>query len=153
MPSASTAVENEPDALNAEPADPDATASTSCPRRGGMEFAEHVAQIAGETVGAFPADSGIYAVTFRLDSVDQDPRFPYVAVGHTTEADAAESARTASSPWEARTRAAPRRRGLRARASRRSGPRYPPDRDGLGAAGLPPVPVAMAGRPVTGEVQ
>ncbi|MFI5631844.1 hypothetical protein ACIA8E_21210 [Streptomyces sp. NPDC051664] len=67
-----------------------------------MAFAEHVERVAGEVVGEFPADGAIYAVTFRIDSVDQDPRLPYVAVGYTTEADAAKSAQTASDAWEAR---------------------------------------------------
>ncbi|MEU9478066.1 hypothetical protein [Streptomyces sp. NPDC048191] len=67
-----------------------------------MAFQDHVERVAGEVVGAFPADSGIYAVTFRVDSVDQDPRSPYVAIGYTTEADAAESAEKASDAWEAR---------------------------------------------------
>ncbi|WP_107471249.1 hypothetical protein [Streptomyces monashensis] len=48
-----------------------------------------------------PANVWIYAVTFRIDSVDQDPRLPYVAVGCTTEADATASARQASDAWEA----------------------------------------------------
>jgi hypothetical protein len=67
-----------------------------------MAFQEHVVRVTDEVVGAFPADGGIYAVTFRIDSVDQDPRFPYVAVGYTTEADATASARHASDAWEAR---------------------------------------------------
>ncbi|MGW1810448.1 hypothetical protein [Streptomyces sp. NPDC002078] len=67
-----------------------------------MALREHVERIAGEVVGAFPPDSGIYAVTFRIDSVDQDPRFPYLAIGYTTEADAAASAAQASDAWEAR---------------------------------------------------
>ncbi|MEU6554230.1 hypothetical protein ABZ915_28730 [Streptomyces sp. NPDC046915] len=67
-----------------------------------MAFQEHVEGIAGDVVGEFPADAGIYAVTFRIDSVDQDPRFPYVAVGYTTEADAAESAKKTWDAWEAR---------------------------------------------------
>ncbi|MFD8390816.1 hypothetical protein ACFV2N_16785 [Streptomyces sp. NPDC059680] len=67
-----------------------------------MAFQEHVQRVAGEVVGEFPAHSGIYAVTFRVDSVDQDPRFPYVAIGYTTEADAAASADKASDAWEAR---------------------------------------------------
>lgn len=67
-----------------------------------MSFQEHVERVAGEVVGAFPADSGIYAVTFRIDSVDQDPRFPYVAIGYTTEADATQSAEKAPDAWEAR---------------------------------------------------
>ncbi|MFJ4122372.1 hypothetical protein DLE01_21370 [Streptomyces sp. FT05W] len=67
-----------------------------------MEFQEHVERITDEVVGGFPPGNGIYAVTFRIDSVDQDPRFPYVAVGYTTEAYAAEHAALASDSWEAR---------------------------------------------------
>lgn len=67
-----------------------------------MAFQEHVTRAAVAIVGEFPADEGIYAVTFRIDSVDQDPRFPYVAIGYTTEADAAESATTGADAWEAR---------------------------------------------------
>ncbi|MFD9503365.1 hypothetical protein [Streptomyces sp. NPDC060035] len=67
-----------------------------------MAFREHMERVAGEVVGGFPADGGIYAVTFRIDSVDQDPRFPYVAIGYTTEADAAEATEKASDSWEAR---------------------------------------------------
>ncbi|MFI9251082.1 hypothetical protein [Streptomyces sp. NPDC053069] len=67
-----------------------------------MAFQEHIERAADEVVAAFPADSGIYAVTFRIDSVDQDPRFPYLAIGYTTEADAATAQQTASDAWEAR---------------------------------------------------
>ncbi|MER6026190.1 hypothetical protein [Streptomyces sp. NPDC001851] len=67
-----------------------------------MAFQEHVERAAREAVAAFPADSGIYAVTFRVDSVDQDPRFPYLAIGYTTEADASTSQQEASDAWEAR---------------------------------------------------
>lgn len=67
-----------------------------------MAFQEHVERIADEVVGEFPPDGGIYAVTFRIDSVDQDPRFPYVAIGYTTEADAAQAASRASGAWEGR---------------------------------------------------
>ncbi|WP_251096478.1 hypothetical protein [Streptomyces sp. Caat 7-52] len=67
-----------------------------------MTFQEHVERVAREVVGGFPADSGIYAVTFRIDSVDQDPRFPYLAIGYTTEADATLSARQTPDAWEAR---------------------------------------------------
>jgi hypothetical protein len=65
-------------------------------------FAEYVRRTAEEAVLAFPSDRGIYAVTFRVDSVDQDPRCPYVAVGYTTEADAAEAAAQTPDAWEAR---------------------------------------------------
>lgn len=67
-----------------------------------MEFQGYVQRVAHEVVGEFPVDGGIYAVTFRIDGVDQDPRFPYVAIGYTTEAEAAESAEKASDSWEAR---------------------------------------------------
>ncbi|MFE1955251.1 hypothetical protein ACFW9D_32805 [Streptomyces sp. NPDC059524] len=67
-----------------------------------MRFAEYVRQNAEEVVGTFPADRGIYAVTFRLDSIDQDPRHPYLAIGYTTEADAAEAAGQTPDAWEAR---------------------------------------------------
>ncbi|MFD6278814.1 hypothetical protein ACFWFI_25105 [Streptomyces sp. NPDC060209] len=67
-----------------------------------MMFREHVERIASDIIGEFPADGGIYAVTFRIDSVDQDPRFPYVAIGYTTEAHVAEQADAASDSWEAR---------------------------------------------------
>ncbi|MFC8225392.1 hypothetical protein [Streptomyces sp. NPDC057287] len=67
-----------------------------------MAFQEHVERLADETVRGFPAGGGIYAVTFRIDSVDQDARYPYVAIGYTTEADAAESALRTSDAWEGR---------------------------------------------------
>ncbi|MFE4449235.1 hypothetical protein [Streptomyces sp. NPDC056796] len=59
-------------------------------------------RIAAEAVGGFPADGGIYAVTFRIDGVDQDTSFLCVAVGSTTESDAAGSARRTADSWEAR---------------------------------------------------
>ncbi|WP_234018985.1 MULTISPECIES: hypothetical protein [unclassified Streptomyces] len=59
-------------------------------------------RVVDEVVAGFPADAAIYAVTFRADSVEQDPRRPYVAVGYTTEADAAESVRRTPDAWEAR---------------------------------------------------
>lgn len=67
-----------------------------------MRFAEYLRQTAAEVVGTFPADRGIYAVTFRIDSIDQDPRHPYLAIGYTTEADAAEAAGQTPDGWEAR---------------------------------------------------
>ncbi|MEW2178653.1 hypothetical protein AB0890_20280 [Streptomyces sp. NPDC005406] len=67
-----------------------------------MAFSEHVERTADEAVGSFPADGGVHAVTFRIDSVDQDPRLPYVAVGYTTGADATNAAQAASDGWEAR---------------------------------------------------
>ncbi|MET9591845.1 hypothetical protein ABZY45_12820 [Streptomyces sp. NPDC006516] len=67
-----------------------------------MAFQEHVTRAAVEIVKDFPVDDGIYAVTFRIDSVDQDPRYPYVAIGCTTEADCAEATATGADSWEAR---------------------------------------------------
>ncbi|MEU5876082.1 hypothetical protein [Spirillospora sp. NPDC047279] len=66
-----------------------------------MTFREHVERAASEVLGEFPAE-GVYAVTFRIDSVDQDPRFPYVAVGYADEGVAARNAGRASDAWEAR---------------------------------------------------
>ncbi|MZD05476.1 hypothetical protein GTW43_10325 [Streptomyces sp. SID5785] len=67
-----------------------------------MTFAQYVQQRAEDAVRMFPPERGIYAVTFRIDSVDQDPRCPYVAVGYTTETDAAEAAGQTPDAWEAR---------------------------------------------------
>ncbi|WP_307804659.1 hypothetical protein [Streptomyces sp. VRA16 Mangrove soil] len=61
-----------------------------------------MAERVDEVVAGFPRGAGIYAVTLRIDSVDQDPRCPYVAVGYTTEADAADAADKAADAWEAR---------------------------------------------------
>ncbi|GAB7035733.1 hypothetical protein JCM4914_71940 [Streptomyces platensis subsp. malvinus] len=48
--------------------------------------------------------SGIYAVTFRIDSVDQDPRLPYLAIGYNTDAEVARllAATSPPEPWDAR---------------------------------------------------
>lgn len=71
-----------------------------------MTFRDHMARM---TVGALaefheePA-SGIYAVTFRIDSVDQDPRLPYLAVGYNTDAEVTRllAGPHPPEPWEAR---------------------------------------------------
>ncbi|MET9351538.1 hypothetical protein ABZY14_00720 [Streptomyces sp. NPDC006617] len=49
-------------------------------------FREHVVRGVRHLVEAFPAGlrPDIYVVSLRVDHVDQDPRFPYVAVGHNT---------------------------------------------------------------------
>lgn len=71
-----------------------------------MTFRLHLEQMALRTVAEFPAEpaSDIYAVTFRVDSVDQDPRFPYVAIGYNTETEVARllAEENAPEPWEAR---------------------------------------------------
>ncbi|WP_371525321.1 hypothetical protein OG302_03540 [Streptomyces sp. NBC_01283] len=71
-----------------------------------MPFRQHMGQMAARTLAEFPEEliSDIYAVTFRIDSVDQDPRFPYLAIGYNTEAEAARAnAETADTePWESR---------------------------------------------------
>lgn len=63
-------------------------------------------QLALHALQSFPQEAlpGIYAVTFRLDSVDQDPRYPYLAVGHTTESEVARvlAQPRPPEPWEAR---------------------------------------------------
>ncbi|MEU3743479.1 hypothetical protein AB0E78_41340 [Streptomyces sp. NPDC032198] len=58
-----------------------------------MSFGQHMAQMAARTLAEFPEEliSDIYAVTFRIDSVDQDPRFPYLAIGYNTEAQVAQA--------------------------------------------------------------
>ncbi|MEU7313501.1 hypothetical protein [Streptomyces sp. NPDC007083] len=71
-----------------------------------MTFRQHMRQ---RTVSTLPELTGrpasdIYAVTFRIDSVDQDPRFPYLALGCTTEDEPARllAQPDAPDPWEAR---------------------------------------------------
>lgn len=71
-----------------------------------MTFREHMAQMTVRSLAEFreePAD-GIYAVTFRIDSVDQDPRFPYLAIGYNTDAEVARLLAAPSPPdaWDAR---------------------------------------------------
>ncbi|MFE9384680.1 hypothetical protein ACFYMO_15845 [Streptomyces sp. NPDC007025] len=71
-----------------------------------MTFRQHMRQQTVSTLGQLtdgPA-SAVYAVTFRVDSVDQDPRFPYLAVGCPTEDEPARllARPDAPDPWEAR---------------------------------------------------
>lgn len=65
-----------------------------------------MAEAAARTLAEIPQESTaeIYAVTFRIDGVDQDPRFPYLAIGYNTETEVARQfAETgASEPWETR---------------------------------------------------
>jgi hypothetical protein len=71
-----------------------------------MTFRQHIEQVAVRTLAEFPAESvsEIYTVTFRIDSVDQDPRFPYLAIGYNTETEVARLLGAPSPPdaWEAR---------------------------------------------------
>jgi hypothetical protein len=69
-----------------------------------MTFRQHIEQVAVRTLAEFPAESQIYTVTFRIDSVDQDPRFPYLAIGYNTETEVARLLAAPSPPeaWEAR---------------------------------------------------
>ncbi|HUR03328.1 MAG TPA: hypothetical protein VM347_12360 [Nonomuraea sp.] len=71
-----------------------------------MTFRQHMEQVAVRALAEFPEESGaeIYTVTFRIDSVDQDPRFPYLAIGYNTETEVARLLAEPSSPeaWEAR---------------------------------------------------
>lgn len=52
-----------------------------------MAFRLHLGQVVARTLAEFPQEpaSDIYVITFRIDSVDQDPRFPYLAIGYNTE--------------------------------------------------------------------
>lgn len=68
-------------------------------------FRQHMADMAARTLAAFPEEetSEIYAVTFRIDGVDQDARFPYLAIGYNTETEVARLlTQGAPEPWEAR---------------------------------------------------
>ncbi|GAA3092787.1 hypothetical protein ACFQ0X_02800 [Streptomyces rectiviolaceus] len=71
-----------------------------------MTFRLHLGQMALRTLAEFPEEltSEIYAVTFHVDSVDQDGRFPYVAIGYNTESEVARllEEECASEPWNAR---------------------------------------------------
>jgi hypothetical protein len=71
-----------------------------------MTFRQHIEQVAVRTLAEFPAESvpEIYTVTFRIDSVDQDPRFPYLAIGYNTETEVARqlAASSSSEAWEVR---------------------------------------------------
>lgn len=63
-------------------------------------------EMAARALAEFPQEltAEIYAVTFRIDSVDQDPRFPYLAIGYNTEADVAREFAQGggTEPWESR---------------------------------------------------
>ncbi|MFI8876702.1 hypothetical protein [Streptomyces sp. NPDC055243] len=71
-----------------------------------MTFRHHLGQMALRTLAEFPEASvpEIYVVTFHVDSVDQDPRYPYLAIGYNTETEVARLlAETGEAePWEAR---------------------------------------------------
>lgn len=71
-----------------------------------MTFRQHIEQVAVHTLAGFPAESvpDIYTITFRIDSVDQDPRFPYLAIGYNTEAEVARQLAAPNPPdgWEVR---------------------------------------------------
>ena len=71
-----------------------------------MTFRQHMERVAVRTLAEFSEESGaeIYTVTFRIDSVDQDPRFPYLAIGYNTETEVARLLAEPSSleAWEAR---------------------------------------------------
>ncbi|GGL00948.1 hypothetical protein [Streptomyces flaveus] len=53
------------------------------------DFREHVRQGAKRILNSFPEAlrPEIYVVSFRLWRVDQDPRYPYVAIGYNTESE------------------------------------------------------------------
>ncbi|MGW0904094.1 hypothetical protein [Streptomyces sp. NPDC002853] len=69
-------------------------------------FRQHMTEMAARALTEFPRESTaeIYAVTFRIDSVDQDPRFPYLAIGYNTETDVAREFAQGggTEPWESR---------------------------------------------------
>ncbi|MGW6060511.1 hypothetical protein [Streptomyces sp. NPDC055189] len=69
-------------------------------------FRLHMGQAVLRALAEFPVElaSEIYAVTFRIDSVDQDPRFPYLAIGYNTETEVARALAQGggTEPWESR---------------------------------------------------
>jgi hypothetical protein len=69
-----------------------------------MTFRSHMETMAARALAEFPQDvvPEIYVVTFRIDSVDQDCRFPYLAIGYNTESAVAKEAESAVDAWEAR---------------------------------------------------
>ncbi|HET6860470.1 MAG TPA: hypothetical protein VFH94_25660 [Streptomyces sp.] len=71
-----------------------------------MTFRLHMEQAVLRALAEFPEEvtSEIYAVTFRIDSVDQDPRFPYLAIGYNTETEVARllAEEGGAEPWDAR---------------------------------------------------
>ncbi|MFW5418062.1 hypothetical protein J0910_15730 [Nocardiopsis sp. CNT-189] len=52
-----------------------------------MSFAEHLRRTAEDALARIPAETRaeIYLVGMRLDSTEQDPRRPYLALGYNTE--------------------------------------------------------------------
>ncbi|MEU9116775.1 hypothetical protein AB0D04_34755 [Streptomyces sp. NPDC048483] len=71
-----------------------------------MTFRQHMREATARALAEFPEEltSEIYAVTFRIDSVDQDPRFPYLAIGYNTDSEVARLLAEPGppEPWEAR---------------------------------------------------
>ncbi|MEV6757485.1 hypothetical protein [Streptomyces sp. NPDC051214] len=69
-------------------------------------FRQHMTEMAARALAEFSQEvtAEIYAVTFRIDSVDQDPRFPYLAIGYNTEIDVAREFAQGggTEPWESR---------------------------------------------------
>ncbi|MEV0404872.1 hypothetical protein [Actinoallomurus sp. NPDC050550] len=69
-------------------------------------FRQHIEQAAARALAEFPPETvpDIYTVTFRIDSVDQDPRFPYLAIGYNTDGEVRRMLATLSpsEAWEAR---------------------------------------------------
>ncbi|GAA4622111.1 hypothetical protein GCM10023196_012970 [Actinoallomurus vinaceus] len=69
-------------------------------------FRQHIERAAARALAEFPPEAvpDIYTVTFRIDSVDQDPRFPYLAIGYNTDGEVRRLSATASpsEAWEVR---------------------------------------------------
>ncbi|MGW6838593.1 hypothetical protein ACWGCI_35040 [Streptomyces sp. NPDC054949] len=69
-------------------------------------FRQHMRERIVQELGEIPdvLRPGIYALTFRIDSVDQDPRLPYLAFGYVTEDHVDQQLSRADPPgeWEAR---------------------------------------------------
>ncbi|MFJ9418976.1 hypothetical protein ACIRPT_33180 [Streptomyces sp. NPDC101227] len=67
-----------------------------------MTFRQHMREATARALAEFPQEllPQIYVVTFRIDSVGQDPRFPYLAIGYNTELEVARMP-AESSPSEA----------------------------------------------------
>ncbi|MBO8191063.1 hypothetical protein ITI46_05030 [Streptomyces oryzae] len=71
-----------------------------------MTFRQHLRQMTASALAEFPRrpESTVYAVTFRIDSVIDDCRFHYLALGYNTEEEVARllAGPSAPEPWEAR---------------------------------------------------
>ncbi|MFF3431899.1 hypothetical protein [Streptomyces sp. NPDC002602] len=69
-------------------------------------FRQHMQKGIVQELGEIPdaLKPAIHAVTFRIDSVDQDPRLPYLAFGYLTEDHVDQQLNRADPPdeWEAR---------------------------------------------------